>query len=693
MDYSNNKISTLSNESLPYFIRDDHPQFALFIKKYYEFLEEYEPVLKEGRVIERLNNLLNNIDIDNTTHDEIDEELYKKFIVNFPKETKANRDVILKYAKQFYRGKGTEKSLKFLLTVLSGESGIEFYYPKRDILIASDGKWFVQKLLRVQDTRIDGELDDSISTLEKFINLEINSTTSNGSAAVETVNRFFDRGILVSELSISDTKGTFGSHDQIIGHYSDEEGQHTLTANVFGDQVINIIINDGGSGYQVGQYINFSSNTGSGANAMISGVSSGNVSGVAVFYGGSGFRVGDGVLFTGSTGANAYVDLVDDSGTVHPNTYFISDTTIELEANTPLDNVVYSNLNSTNANSVIYDSLTFYAFGNTGPAMVVLVDVPSANLSTVPSATIRGNTHIRALGVLGSMEIFEPGQDYHVGDSLIFTGGTGYSASAEVTEIDGNGGITKVEFVPVTGFYTGGEGYSMASLPSVSVSSNTGTGANVMVTSVLGFGDTLYVSNSSIGAIQQVSLISGGSGYSTAPDIDMTQQGDGNADLEALVISGLRTLPGIFLNDDGFLSSHNYLRGYHYYQNHSYVIRTRFSLGKYVDIIRELVHPGGTKFFADLIIEMDSVDDYEYDADVQRVSYRTGTFSSTGNNVTVTLQDHGLANNEEVYLDFESSNLVSSLYKSTLINSDSFTIINDESDTATGNVAVGIGYS
>lgn len=200
MNNSNNKISILSDQQLPFFIREDHPTFALFIKKYYEFLEENEEVLGEGRVIERINNLLNNVDIDHTTHDEFDEELYKKFIQDFPKDTVADKDVILKYAKQFYRGKGTEKSLKFLLNVLSGENDIEFYYPKKDILIASDGKWFVQKVLRIRDVRVDGELDDSISTLEKFINLEISSQKANGSAAVETVNRFFDRGIPVSEL-------------------------------------------------------------------------------------------------------------------------------------------------------------------------------------------------------------------------------------------------------------------------------------------------------------------------------------------------------------------------------------------------------------------------------------------------------------------------------------------------------------
>lgn len=690
MNRSNNKISTISNQKLPFFIREDHPTFALFIKKYYEFMEQYESILSEGQVIERLNNLLNNIDIDNTTHSEIDEELYKKFLKGFPKETVADKDIILKYIKQFYRGKGTEKSLKFLVNVLSGDDDIEFYYPKKDILIASDGKWFVQKLLRVKDIRYDGVLSDDLETLEKFTNLEISGNTSNGIAAVESVNKIFDRGIPVSELFISDVSGTFEPNDTITGTYIDADGnEHSLTANTYGDAVLSIIINDGGSGYQTGQYLTFNHQTGIGANAIISKVSTGNLSTITVLYGGAGFRNGDSILFS-SGSANAFVELVDTSETYHPNSYNISATTIEAELDTPLSNSVYSNLNSTNAKSLIIDALNFFAFDNVGPAVLVEVDVPGTNLIAIPSVSIVGNTVIREIGILGRMDINDGGLNYEIDDPISFIGGSGYGAEAKVSAVDANGVIEAVEFVEVNGFYIGGEGYSMTSLPSVEITSANGTGANITVTSILGFGETLGVSNSTIGTIETIDLISGGTGYNTAPTIDMTGLGDQNANLEALLISGYRTLPGIFLNDDGFLSSHNYLRGYHYYQNHSYVVRSRMSLKPYVDILKSITHPAGMKFFSDLIIENDTVQDIDYEIKNFRVSYRDGTFVSVNTEVTITLENHGLVNGNSVWLEFHTANQINSIYTVTVTDSNTFITSNETDESTSGNVSVGI---
>ena len=57
------KTSLLIPSQLPEFIREDasYENFVLFIKSYYEWMEE------NGNVLDKTKNLLNYIDIDNTT--------------------------------------------------------------------------------------------------------------------------------------------------------------------------------------------------------------------------------------------------------------------------------------------------------------------------------------------------------------------------------------------------------------------------------------------------------------------------------------------------------------------------------------------------------------------------------------------------------------------------------------------------
>ena len=67
---------------------------------------------------------------------------------------------LLKLINEFYRAKGTPNSLKFLFRALYNEE-IDIYYPKEDILKASDGKWILPLALRL-DTN-----DSNIFNIEK----------------------------------------------------------------------------------------------------------------------------------------------------------------------------------------------------------------------------------------------------------------------------------------------------------------------------------------------------------------------------------------------------------------------------------------------------------------------------------------------------------------------------------------------
>jgi hypothetical protein len=183
---------------------------------------------------------------------------------------------------------------------------------------------------------------------------------------------------------------------------------------------------------------------------------------------------------------------------------------------------------------------------------------------------------LKDVGALGRIKIQNGGQDYSVGDYLIFSKeGRGYGANAQVIEIHAaNSGIKSVEFNENTDYIRGGEGYTMRDLPLITVDSpGGGFGANLVVTEIVGDGTNLDLSTSRIGAISTIRVISYGYDYIKNPIISLR-----NADLflsnvtEGLVfVSNTRIYQGVSnVNStwsafvDNYVSSNNFLRIFNY---------------------------------------------------------------------------------------------------------------------------------
>lgn len=123
-----NKISTLVSRQLPEFVREDYPTFVAFVEAYYEFLEQQGVDLAKVR------------DIDDTLD---------TFIVQFKKEVAHNlprlspehdERFVLANIKDQYLAKGSEASYNLLFKLLFGKN-VEVFYPGRQLLRASDGRW------------------------------------------------------------------------------------------------------------------------------------------------------------------------------------------------------------------------------------------------------------------------------------------------------------------------------------------------------------------------------------------------------------------------------------------------------------------------------------------------------------------------------------------------------------------------
>lgn len=668
---TNNKISNLVKSQVPFFVRNDHEKFISFIEAYYEYLEQANTTLAGGKTVERAKNLLNYIDVDKTI-DDFAEKLYSHYLHNFPKEAKGDKALILKNVKDFYRAKGTQKSVDFLMRVLFNEEP-NYYYPKDDILRASDGKWFVQKSLRISDTKIDGTSNNSIAAINKYIGTRVRGTSSNAEATIERTDTFYEFGVRIDELSISSLKGTFDDGEVIITNYTDENGiERTVTSNVFGGIVNSITIQNGGSQYVVGDPVLIVTSTGSGAVARIAQVSSGNVSSISVIEGGAGFQNGQFVLVTGGfgSGANAQVSAVSLDGAYHPTSYNIISTPINSIASSPINTANYAlfpgfisgglgTTGGSNANTTLANSLVSFVYGNTGPAQAFVINDTGSGYSSLPSISIIANTVVSQLGILGRMNIVSHGTGYSNTDYIQFInvpGGYGSGANANVT-VNATGSIVDVKFKAVQGQIVGGSGYDQNFLPTANIVTTTGSGGLVEVVAVLGDGETLIASNTTIGAIERIIIENRGSGYKTTDTIDLTNQGDGTAQTTLGVVQGVYEYPGRWLNDDGQLSSYNFLQDRDYYQNYSYVVRVKESIDNYRQALKDLIHPSGMKLFGEYISEDDTETELPETTaqDEQTVKFYDGDYNRrTGNtkNIVISLTNHGQIQGNTVFLEF-----------------------------------------
>jgi len=139
--FANNFTSAIVETQLPDFVRADHPKFVSLLKKYYEYLESSDKVLDVNK------KLYDFIDVDSTRSDLL-KYFKERIIPNFPEETALSKEKIIKAARDFYAKKGTPDSFKFLFSVLYNQD-IDVYFPKEDIIKASDGKWKLPQALRL----------------------------------------------------------------------------------------------------------------------------------------------------------------------------------------------------------------------------------------------------------------------------------------------------------------------------------------------------------------------------------------------------------------------------------------------------------------------------------------------------------------------------------------------------------------
>jgi len=212
-------ISALVNRQLPDFVRADHPQFKRFLELYYEWLEDES----KGNTVYHIMRSGEYRDIDSTLDPFI--RLFKQELLPyFPEKTELDLVKILKGAREFYVKKGSEESVKWLFRVLYGQD-IQIYLPKKQILIASDGKWKLPQAFQLTLSVANQSIDPNL--LEKH---KGTGTVSKSTAIIESANKTVDRtfGNEILELYVSNVTRAFQSGENLEIPYTDSNGAEQL---------------------------------------------------------------------------------------------------------------------------------------------------------------------------------------------------------------------------------------------------------------------------------------------------------------------------------------------------------------------------------------------------------------------------------------------------------------------------------
>lgn len=226
MSVTEKTISGLVENQLPDFVRANHPKFQRFLELYYTWLEDET----KGNTIFHIMNAEKYRDIDETLDPFI--RIFKnELLPYFPEKTELDLVKILKGAREFYSRKGSEESVKWLFRVLFDQE-IEIYFPKKQILIASDGKWKLPKAFNLTLTGSNVNIDPNL--LEKC---KATGSESTATCIIESANKTIDKnfGNEILEIYVSNVTKEFINGEQLVVIYTDNNDvQQTFSEKIIG---------------------------------------------------------------------------------------------------------------------------------------------------------------------------------------------------------------------------------------------------------------------------------------------------------------------------------------------------------------------------------------------------------------------------------------------------------------------------
>jgi len=211
---------------------------------------------------------------------------------------------LIKNIKSVYRAKGTNRGHELFFRLLFGLES-ETIYPRENIIRASDGNWDTTKILRVIST-----VGDTVNLIGRTITGE----TSSATAVIENAFKFQIGANEVTEFILNEDtiSGTFQTSEIVRGTETDEDDIF-IKATVTGIPNTTSLTNDG-SLYNETDTVTVTGG-GQGAIVQVDAIGRGGITEFIIGDGGSGYVIGDDLEFTntgtGGGSARAKVSIVN----------------------------------------------------------------------------------------------------------------------------------------------------------------------------------------------------------------------------------------------------------------------------------------------------------------------------------------------------------------------------------------------
>ena len=141
------KTSLLVNRQVPEFVREEYPLFITFLEAYYEYLET-----KQGTQLNDLTSKAKDLkylsDVDLSIED-FESNFFNSYASLIPKDVEVDKAFLIKNILPLYLAKGSESAFKLLFRMLFNDE-VDIILPKNNVLRASDGKWTIDNVLRIE---------------------------------------------------------------------------------------------------------------------------------------------------------------------------------------------------------------------------------------------------------------------------------------------------------------------------------------------------------------------------------------------------------------------------------------------------------------------------------------------------------------------------------------------------------------
>src|SRR6056300_1010846 len=233
-------------------------------------------------------------------------QMRDEFLATLPENLAASVDrrKLIKNIKSLYRSKGSVRGHEMFFRILFGETS-ETIYPREQMLKASDGQFDTLKVLRVISSVGDAnQLSGRTST----------GQSSNATAIVENTSQFQIGDSTVTQLILNDDSiiGTFTVGETVQGTSADTD-DYFIKAIVTGIPGTKVITNDG-SLNTITDTITVTAG-GQGALFQVEEIGPGSITDIVIDDAGTFYNIGDSLVFnnTGTSGGNAagFVKIVN----------------------------------------------------------------------------------------------------------------------------------------------------------------------------------------------------------------------------------------------------------------------------------------------------------------------------------------------------------------------------------------------